>query len=341
MMIWLNSLYCPFTSLVHPDASSVHERSVVWARALGMLPTEQHVQTACKAKLGWLAGRVFPTMMTRGLQLVADWIALGCLLDDHIEQLKTASEVTACLQHLLDLFRGGSAGSFEDPFAAGMIDLRERALALGPSNHVTHVADRMGEFFAGLVAEARNRERGQIPDVASYLQLREITIGLQVMSALGRLLDEVGLPDRLGAHPALRKLTTHASNIVGWANDLFTFEKEVSQGQIHNLVLVLMNERRLTVAQARAEVVALHDDEVRNFLAASAQLRSFGIADAGVQRYVAMLRCWIRGHLDWAHETGRYRPFDEPAADPSGRPVVRRHGSSTTLPNAARFSSRR
>jgi hypothetical protein len=96
------------------------------------------------------------------------------------------------------------------------------------------------------------------------------------------------------------------------------------------------------MAEARAEVVALHDNEVRSFLAEIAQLPSFGIADAGVQRYVAMLRCWIRGHLDWAHETGRYRPFDEPAADPSRRPVGRRrHGSSTTLLNAARFSSSR
>jgi hypothetical protein len=307
-----------------------------------MLPTEQHVRTAHQAKLAWLVARIFPAMMTRGLQLTADWTVLGCLLDDHIEKLGTANDVTAYLQHLLGLFRGDLAGSFKDPFAAGMIDLRERAETLGPSNHVTHVADRMGELFAGFVTEARNRERLQIPDVASYMQLREITIGLQVMSAMAELLEEFSLPDRLGEHPALRKLTTHASNIVGWANDLFTFEKEISQGEIHNLVLVLMTERRLTMAKARAEVVALHDHEVHSFLAQLARLPSFGIAEAGVQRYVAMLTCWIRGHLDWAHETGRYRPFDEPAADPSPRPVGRRRqGSSTTLPNAARFSSRR
>src|SRR5947209_4560095 len=69
------------------------------------------------------------------------------------EKLGTASEVTAYLQHLLDLFRGEIAGSVEDPFAAGMIDLRERAVALAPSNHVTRVADRIGE----LRSEERSR----------------------------------------------------------------------------------------------------------------------------------------------------------------------------------------
>ena len=88
-----------------------------------MLPTEPHVRTAHQAKLAWLVARIFPTMMTRGLQLVADWTVLGCLLDDHIEKLGTASEVTTYLQHLLGQFRADLAGSVEDPFVAGMIDL--------------------------------------------------------------------------------------------------------------------------------------------------------------------------------------------------------------------------
>jgi hypothetical protein len=284
-----------------------------------MLPTEQHVRTAQKAKVGWLVARAFPTAISRGLQLVADWTLLFCVLDDYIEKLDTADEVAAYLQHLLDVFRADIAGSCEDPFAAGMLDLRQRLLALASPIHFERFADRLEELFAGNVAEAQDRDRAQIPDVASYMQLREVTIGLQVMFALSELLEGFSLPERVREHPALRRLATRTSKIVGWANDLFTYEKEIIQGELHNLVLVLMNEHRMSIAEAVAAAVRLHDDEVRGFLKEVDQLPSFGMADASVQRFVEMLRCWIRGHLDWAHETGRYRPFDEPAGEQAGR----------------------
>jgi hypothetical protein len=314
-MARMASLYCPFASKIHADASSVHEGSVLWAQSFGLLPTEQHVRSAYKAKVGWLAARALPTAMPRGLQLIADWTMLFCLLDDYIEKLGTADSVQAYLQHLLDLLQGDIAGASEDPFGMAMKDLRKRLLAVAPPSHFKRFTEQLTELFAGNVAEAQNRERAQIPSVASYLALREVTIGLQVMFALGELMDGFSLPDRIREHPVLRKLTTRASNIVGWANDLFTYEKEIIQGETHNLVLVLMNERRLTIAEAVAQVVALHDNEVESFLQEVEQLPCFGAADASVRRYVDMMRCWIRGHVDWAYETGRYRPFDESAGE--------------------------
>jgi hypothetical protein len=284
-----------------------------------MLPTEQHVRSAQKAKVGLLIARAFPTAMLRGLQLVADWTVLFCVLDDYIEKLPTSAEVESYLQHLLDLFRNDMSGSSDDPFALGMMDLRQRLLAMGAPSHFTRFADRLGDMFAGNVAEARNRERAQIPSVASYLQLREVTIGLQVMFALSELLEGFSLADSVRQHPALQRLATRTSNIVGWSNDLFTYEKEIMQGEMHNLVMVLVNERRLTMAEAVAQAVALHDNEVRSFLEEIEQLPCFGLANASVQRYVTMLKCWIRGHLDWAHETGRYRPFEDAPSEQINR----------------------
>ena len=315
------SLYCPFSPEIHPDASSVHETSLRWAQALGMLSTEQHVRAAHQAKVGWLVARAFPTALPHGLQLIADWTLLFCSLDDHIEQLGTAGAIEAYLQHLLDVFRADIASSSEDPFVAGMLDLRRRLLAIAPPSHLTRFTERLAELFAANVAEAWNRDGAKIPDIASYVHLRAITVGLHVIFELSELLEGVRLSDRTREHPTLQQLATRTSNIVGWANDLFTYEKELRQGEVHNLVMVLMNERRLSMTEAVAAAVALHDNEVRGFQQDVEQLPYFGLADVGVQRYVAMLRCWIRGHLDWAHETGRYRPLDEPCATQAARPA--------------------
>ena len=310
-MTRMDSLYCPFTSSVHEDASSVHAGSVQWAQSLGMLPTEQHVKHAHKAKVGWLVARAFPTATSCGLQLVADWTVLFCVLDDHIEKYGTAVDVEEYLLNLLDLFRADIAGASNDPFAAGLLDIRARLLAMGSVSYFMGFADRLEVLFKGFITEARNRDNAQIPDLTSYLPLREVTVGLQVMYGLAELLEGFSLPAAVHAHPLIQALARHTSNIVGWANDLFTYEKEFREGEIHNLVLVLMNELGISLTEAVVQATALHDNEIHSFLSCIDQLPSFGAADRDVACYVEMLRCWIRGHLDWAHETGRYRPFED------------------------------
>jgi avermitilol synthase len=221
--------------------------------------------------------------------------------------------VEAYLQDLLNLFRAGTASLPRHPLASAVMDLRQRLLELAPPGHFARFTDPLEELFEGFVTEARNRERAQIPDVASYLRLREVTVGLKAMFALADLLDGFNLSNETRAHPALRQLATRASNIVGWANDLFTYEKEILYGEIHNLVMVLMNEHRLTIPEAVEQAVKLHDNEVRSFLQEVEQLPSYDLIDADVRSYVEMLRRWIRGHLDWAQETGRY-PIKQPGS---------------------------
>ena len=104
--------------------------------------------------------------------------------------------------------------------------------------------------------------------------------------------------------PKLEELTCRS---VGWANDIFTYEKEVKYGEVHNLVLVLMDESSLALSEAIQRAAAIHDKEVRSFLAAQAELEPVVQNHEGLDAYVGILRQWIRGHLDWAKETGRYR----------------------------------
>lgn len=300
------SLYCPFEPEIHPDASSVHENSIRWARSRGVLHTKQREVTAEKARTGWLVARGFPAAAPQGLQWAADWLILFCALDDYIEMQRRAADVEPNLQNLLELFRSGNEQSRHVPFSAAMLDLRRRLLMLAPPGQVARFVDQLEKLFEGFVIEARNREHGFVPSLASYLQLREVTVGLKAMFAPAELLGGFSMPDDTYRHPALLQLVTRTSNIVGWANDLFTYEKEIRHGDIHNLVTVLMNERGLTVSQAVQQATKFHDDEVRRFQTDVERLPSFDLTGAAVDSYVRMLKCWIRGHLDWARETGRY-----------------------------------
>ena len=67
---------------------------------------------------------------------------------------------------------------------------------------------------------------------------------------------------------------------------------------------VLAVAEGLDLGGAVARAIAMHDAEMRSFAVRSTELAAL----PGLSRYVLMLRRWVRGHLDWALETGRYRP---------------------------------
>jgi hypothetical protein len=53
--------------------------------------------------------------------------------------------------------------------------------------------------------------------------------------------------------------------------------------------------------------VALHDAQVRAFIDLEFNVPVFGaVIDHDLQRYIGILRSWMRGNLDWAISSGRY-----------------------------------
>jgi 5-epi-alpha-selinene synthase len=309
-------LFCPFPSAVHPSVERINERSIQWARQMGLARTDKHVQKLGASKIGWLVSRAFPTGNEQALQLASDWTVVFCLLDDALETMKTSVEVDAYLGLVLNVFKGTQATPAEpDAVLRAMLDLRARMLELASGHWVDRFIEQLGVLFICFGLEAVNRELGISPDVVSYLQMREVTVGLYVEFLFFDLIAGIQLPVEVREHPAMRRLASKASNIVGWANDICTYEKEMQQGELHNLVLVLMKSESLSLAEAVEKAVYIHDSEVSAFKFMQRQVPSFGPqVDAQVKQFIAMLSSWVRGHLDWAHETGRYLPTAEGAS---------------------------
>jgi Terpene synthase family 2, C-terminal metal binding len=104
-------------------------------------------------------------------------------------------------------------------------------------------------------------------------------------------------------------LAQMTNNVISWANDLVSLDKERQQGDVHNLVLILAHEQRLPLQAAVDRVVALHDAEVRAFIALTKRLPTFAPAvDADLDRYVIGMRFWMRANLDWSIAAARYHP---------------------------------
>jgi 5-epi-alpha-selinene synthase len=137
--------------------------------------------------------------------------------------------------------------------------------------------------------------------------MRPFTGGLYTYITLLEVTDQIILPPSVLAHPVVRRLTEMAATIVCWINDLISLGKELRQGDIHNLVLILQHQYELSLQAAIYRAVALHDAQVRAFLDQEMELPAFGPeVDAALARYISSLHCWMRGSLDWSYTSGRY-----------------------------------
>jgi hypothetical protein len=99
------------------------------------------------------------------------------------------------------------------------------------------------------------------------------------------------------------------SNVVVWTNDVYSLEKERTVGEVHNLVYIVEHHQGVDRPAALARVGAAIEAETQRYLASEIELlRAYpGHADVLVP-YLAGMRSWMRGNLDWSARTKRYQP---------------------------------
>lgn len=312
-------LYCPFVSTLNPHVELVQRRSLSWCVRFGLVPADKAAGLD-KSKIGWLVARAFGEASAEHLQLASDWTHLFCLLDDHLERLDSAIEVGALLEGIRTAFdqRSVPAHIEDEPFAHALVELGGRMAQHASPRWMETFSDHLEELFTAFTWERINARLNLQPEASSYVAIRRVTVGLRPLFHIGTLMHGEELPPSVLKHASMRRIADAACNCVGWTNDLCTYEKELDEGERHNLVLVLTSEGALSVHEAAQQVAKMHDQEIACILQLEKHLPHLSAHHAAVVRHVGMLQSWIRGHLDWAQETGRYRPFSKDRAMDSG-----------------------
>ncbi|EPS95413.1 hypothetical protein FOMPIDRAFT_1025821 [Fomitopsis schrenkii] len=158
-----------------------------------------------------------------------------------------------------------------------------------------------------------DNERAVVPDLESYIPLRQESSCAKILLDMIEYAVGLHIPEDVYAHPVLRQLRKNACDIMAWSLDIAGIARQQATSDRHNLVLVLMAERRLTLQSAVTAAGALVKKTVGVFLenerllSDSAQLRAFGpCVDADVRRYVRGMRDCIVGLTYWLYETDRF-----------------------------------
>ena len=302
--------YCPRPSAIHPQVETVADRGLSWAlRSRLLTEDDPRAERLRAARIAWLTSLAQPTADLEALQLATDWHTWLFFHDDLCDASAVGREPRR--QQVLDemltrALRDGDLAS-PHPLARSLVDVRRRLERRAGEAWSQRFAAHVESYFRGNLWEAVNRQRLRVPDLATYVAMRRVTGAVDscfdlVFAGAGFAADSELLAD-----PGCRRLARMANRHICWINDVFGLEKELQEGNVNNLVLVLRHHERIGARQAIHRALAMCDAEMRRFLDLESRLRQSGaFAVEDFDRYGRLLRSWMRGHVDWDAETGRY-----------------------------------
>jgi Terpene synthase family 2, C-terminal metal binding len=305
-------LACPFPSAINPHANQAQQATIAWARRLRLLQRDRAYRRLNRLQYGMLMARAYPSAAPETLQIVTDWSTWLFLLDDQCDEAgigHSPEQLASLHTRLVKVLHGIPPSQDEEPLVHSLWDLHTRILAHAPKGWLGRFSRSVTQYFSANVWEATNRNRGQIPDAASYCAMRLFTSAVYPCILLIELTEGLCLPAEVYDHPDVQRLAQMTNNVISWANDIVSLDKELRQGDVHNLALILSHEQKLSLQAAVDRVGALHDAEVHAFIELTRRLPSFApTMDTDLQRYVAGMRFWMRANLDWSLATARYQP---------------------------------
>lgn len=314
----LPGLYCPFPSLLNQYVEKADRHTTLWVKKYQLVTSEETWSSYHRQKFTWMVARMFPTADLNALSIAADLNTLLFILDDQFDEhgegsaaIKQKEQFERLVHALIGIMKHNSLISLEKggPVLSAVSDFWKRIRKLGNLGWQVRFIESLQQAFAANLWRIEQVSHGQLPTLEEYMEWRPFFSGASFFAHLLEAIEAFSLPDYVFLDATVKKLIMLCSNTICWANDLFSFNKELEQGDEMNIVMLIRNTRDCTLKEAIAAAVAIHDDQVRQFERLSAKLPSFGtVTDAQLSRYISALSVMMKGNIEWSvNDTARYR----------------------------------
>ncbi|MFF0436251.1 terpene cyclase [Streptomyces sp. NPDC004327] len=312
----------PFPYRVSPRVEQARAHLTEWTGRTGLVRQERARERFERADFGWFAAMVYPTASPAHVDLMADWFAWLFLVDDQLDDGAVGRDpehfgaVVDGMRAVLgsdDFGASAAAPGGELPVAvSSLADLWSRTApdttAAWRRRFVRHLEDCLA---TAAVWEAGNRLAGIVPDEAEYIPRRRHTGAIYVCMDFIDVVERLDVPEDLYGSGPFTDALNAACDVVCWTNDLYSYEKERSLGEVHNLVHIVRHHHALDRDPALVRVRDAVDAETERFLVKERELlRAFPGHAAVLRPYLAGMRSWMRGNLDWSRATKRYQSSD-------------------------------
>lgn len=328
------------TILPHgPRLNPEHDRAAAahmeWPKSFGLITDDVGERRHRSGNYAELACRFYPTATGADLDLGVDLMSWFFLFDDQFDgplgsDFEKSRAVVSDLEAVLTERPrgGGSAGNTK--ITVAFSDIWRRTCDPMPDHFVQRARQNWIGYFRGYLTETQAKRDGRQFSREEYLAVRRATIGVLPTLDMAERVTLSALPSRLYDGPTITAQRSITIDVNVLFNDVASYEKELTLGEVNNLVLILSEgQQGDSVGEAAREIVRLAGNLIREFtlLNTVAEQHLAGIYDLSLADRQALanyqqnaLVTLIRGSLDWHRTSGRYKA--DFAHDAARRPHV-------------------
>lgn len=317
----LPKLFCPISPELHPLMKEIESEALArWAKYLGAHARHSVFRKLQRSHFPYLLGRCHPEAPPENLRAALDFLIWNFSWDDQVDVGEVPAEwVRQQSEMALAVLEGAIPYHDAPPLLWLLASIREGIAERMPAEWMERFIHSCQCYFEGTIWEAEVRGNRVCLDVDTYIQLRRQSVGTYMGFTQVEAIEGFLLPREVLAHPALQQLVETATDIIAWANDLFSLAQDLKDDFHPNLVFSIQKERGLELQEAIGVAVEMHDTAMRRFLEQEKSMPSFGGHDAHVTSLVTGIRRWVRANVDWSIQTGRYEEGESEATPQHAR----------------------
>nr|WP_237702830.1 MULTISPECIES: hypothetical protein [Protofrankia] len=336
----LPEFYVPYPARLSPHLDIAREHSRAWARTMEMIDPPEGGTTIWTERdldahdYALLCAYTHPDATAERLNLVTDWYVWVFYFDDHFLELYKRTHDMAGARAYLDRLPafmpvdGEITEEPTNPVERGLADLWTRTVPARSADWRARFAVSTRNLLDESLWELANINAGRLANPIEYVEMRRKVGGAPWSANLVEHAADAEVPAAVAATRPLRVLRDTFADAVHLRNDLFSYEREVTEeGELSNGVLVV--ERFLDIGtQQAADAVndlltsRLHQFEHTAVVELPAVLDEYGIDPAGrlaTLAYAKGLQDWQSGGHEWHLRSSRY--MNREATPTPSRPV--------------------
>jgi 5-epi-alpha-selinene synthase len=308
-------LYCPFKPQVNKHVDVLQDSCIEWVLRFNLLANESTYKRFCNSNFFLLAASAYPDSNLEELQIASDWLSWVFIWDDQcdLSDLGKKPELLKIFnQRYLEILNGAEVTSQDTALTLALNNLKERILARRSVTWFRNFITSFQEWLEACTDEATIRAQGIVPDIDAYIMTRKCSIGVDAFLTLTEFCHNLTIPDFVRKDETLLKLQFLTGHIIACCNDIFSASREISSGDVHNLVFILHYQQQIPINQATQRVVEIHNSAIKTMIDLEASMPTFGQeVDAEVAKYILGMYAWIRSNHDWYSRTTRYQSVEK------------------------------
>ncbi|WP_052548566.1 terpene synthase family protein [Enhygromyxa salina] len=317
------SLRLPFRSGINTHVDSVRDQNLAWAIEIGLVPEDDHDLADALYRCGFeqLAALCHRDCSLEALQLITNCYTAIFVFDDMLDDARSEIGSSEELATHVTAYLSAAVADEVRPTLRDDVPARERIIAVG--NAYANVAKRllrytnreglrhyvggMRSYFEGCVMESRKRNK-RMTHVADYTIVRLRCSAVYPTLDIGAIVEGFDVSDEVREDPAFQTMMSATNLCVSYVNDLFSYAKESSAGELSNLVTVYRDAYGMDLRAAMDAAMTTNDRVVEEYFEAKAYFdMSNGEIDEATLGYIKIMEDWMRGNFDWYHQSRTQR----------------------------------